>query len=476
MGGGAFGLSVSPADPHWTSIIPPLLAVGLAFITRDAVISLLIACFMGVIMLGEGIAGFPPFLVRALGNEDFIWICLIEFCIGILVAFLQRSGAVTLFTERAGVWVKNRRQVNLLGWSLGVTIFFSDYFTPLFVGPVMRNITDKFRISREKLAYICDSTAAPLLSIIPITSWAVYMGGLAVGTAGITDRNMAMDVFLKSIPYNLYGLLTVAMVGLIAVRLIPEFGAMKKAEERAYKEGKVLRDGAVPMMGKELTDLSPDDASRTNPFLNFFLPVIIIVTVNIGTFIMLGTAKVLESYMLAAAVLGLVLWFQRIDVLSGLMKCVLSGVKGVMPAVMILALAYCINALSKEMGTAAYVVGATEEWLTPGLLPLMTFFISAFISFATGTSWGTYAIMIPIALPLAYQFGGETFSPLVLSTFAAVGGGGVFGDHCSPLSDTTVLASLGSACDHIDHVRTQLPYALTVAAVVSVLYLVIGFA
>jgi Na+/H+ antiporter NhaC len=147
-----------------------------------------------------------------------------------------------------------------------------------------------------------------------------------------------------------------------------------------------------------------------------------------------------------------------------------------MPAVMILALAYCINALSKEMGTAAYVVGATEEWLTPGLLPLMTFFISAFISFATGTSWGTYAIMIPIALPLAYQFGGETFSPLVLSTFAAVGGGGVFGDHCSPLSDTTVLASLGSACDHIDHVRTQLPYALTVAAVVSVLYLVIGFA
>ena len=467
---------MTPSDPHWTSIIPPLLAVGLAFITRDAIISLLIACFVGILMMGEGIAGFPPFLVRALGNEDFIWICLIEFCIGILVAFLQRSGAITMFTERAGTWVKNRRQVSLLGWGLGVTIFFSDYFTPLFVGPVMRDITDKFRISREKLAYICDSTAAPLLSIIPITSWAVYMGGLSVGTAGIVDRDMAMTVFLRSIPYNFYGLLTVMMVGLIAVRFIPEFGPMKKAEERAYREGKVLRDGAVPMMGKELTDLMPADASKTNPFLNFFLPVIIIVTINIGTFITLGTAKVLESYMLAAAVLGIVLWLQRVDPLSGLMKAVLAGVKGVMPAVMILALAFCINLLSKEMMTAQYVVGATEQWLTPGLLPLMTFFLSAFISFATGTSWGTYAIMIPIALPLAYQFSGETFSSVVLGTFAAVGGGGVFGDHCSPLSDTTVLASLGSASDHIDHVRTQLPYALSVAAVVSLLYLIIGFA
>ena len=297
-----------------------------------------------------------------------------------------------------------------------------------------------------------------------------------MGTAGIVDRDMAMTVFLRSIPYNFYGLLTVMMVGLIAVRLIPEFGPMKKAEERAYREGKVLRDGAVPMMGKELTDLAPADASKTNPYLNFFLPVIIIVTINIGTFITLGTAKVLESYMLAAAVLGIVLWLQRVDPLSGLMKAVLAGVKGVMPAVMILALAYCINLLSKEMGTAQYVVGATEQWLTPGLLPLMTFFLSAFISFATGTSWGTYAIMIPIALPLAYQFSGETFSSVVLGTFAAVGGGGVFGDHCSPLSDTTVLASLGSASDHIDHVRTQLPYALSVAAVVSLLYLIIGFA
>ena len=180
--------------------------------------------------------------------------------------------------------------------------------------------------------------------------------------------------------------------------------------------------------------------------------------------------------MLAAAVLGIVLWLQRVDPLSGLMKSVLAGVKGVMPAVMILALAYCINLLSKEMMTAQYVVGATKQWLTPGLLPIMTFFLSAFISFATGTSWGTYAIMIPIALPLAYQFSGETFSSVVLGTFAAVGGGGVFGDHCSPLSDTTVLASLGSASDHIDHVRTQLPYALSVAAVVSILYLIIGFA
>ena len=156
------------------------------------------------------------------------------------------------------------------------------------------------------------------------------------------------------------------------------------------------------------------------------------------------------------------------------MQNALAGMKGVMPAVVILALAYCINTVSREMKTAEYVVGITKSWMNPGLLPVLAFIISGFISFATGTSWGTYAIMIPIALPLAYQFSGGTINSLVLCSIAAVAGGGVFGDHCSPLSDTTVLSSLGSACDHIDHVKTQLPYTLVVAAIVSILYLIVG--
>ncbi|MFQ5790107.1 MAG: transporter, partial [Acidobacteriota bacterium] len=161
-------------DASWTSIVPPLLAVALAFITREAVISLALACLAGVLLMGQGIQGFPALVTRSLGNEGFIWICTIEFCIGVLVAFFQRSGAVSMFTARAESWAKSRKQVSVLGWGLGLFIFFSDYFSPLFVGPVMRNLTDKYRIAREKLAYICDSTSAPLVLLVPISGWAAY--------------------------------------------------------------------------------------------------------------------------------------------------------------------------------------------------------------------------------------------------------------------------------------------------------------
>jgi len=461
-------------EPTWISIIPPLLAVVLAFITRDAIISLAIACLAGVLLLGQGIVGLPALITRSLGKEDFIWICMVELCIGVMVAFFQRCGAVTMFTKRVGQWATNRKKVTTVGWGMGLFIFFSDYFSPLFVGPVMRKLTDKYRISREKLAYICDSTSAPLVVLLPITGWAVYLSGLTIGIAGIGDKDAAMQLFIHSIPYNFYGFLAILMVGLLALQIIPDFGPMRRAEERAYKTGKVLRDGAVPMMGKELTELEVSTSPHPNIFLNFLLPVVIIVGTNLTTFFLSGKASVLESFMLACSVLGIIMWLQRVDTLRGLMQTVLAGMKGVMPAVIILALAYCINTISREMKTAEYVVEISRSWMAPGLLPVLVFLISGFISFATGTSWGCYAIMVPIALPLAYQFSGETIDGLVLCSFAAVAGGGVFGDHCSPLSDTTVLSSLGSACDHIDHVKTQLPYTLVVASIVCILYLIVG--
>jgi Na+/H+ antiporter NhaC len=228
------------------------------------------------------------------------------------------------------------------------------------------------------------------------------------------------------------------------------------------------------MMGRDLTELEATPSTRPNLFLNFLLPVLLIVVTNITTFLLTGSATILESFMLAVAVLGLVMWLQRIDDLNGMMKTALAGIKGVMPAVIILALAYCINTISKDMKTAEFIVGITKDWLSPGLLPALAFLISAVISFSTGTAWGTYAIMVPIAIPLAYHFSSQEVGTLVYCSFAAVAGGGVFGDHCSPLSDTTVLSSLGSACDHIDHVRTQLPYALLVAAIAIALYLIVG--
>jgi Na+/H+ antiporter NhaC len=462
-------------DPTWTSLLPPLIAVILAFITRDAIISLLLACVVGVVLLGEGVQGFPNLVVRALGTPDFVWLASIEFSIGVLVAFLQRSGAIDLFREGAARYVKTRNQVGVMGWVLGLSVFFSDYFSALFVGPVMRDLTDRYRISREKLAYICDSTAASVVVLIPISSWAIYLSGLAVGE-GVPNREAGLDLFIRSVPFNFYGILTVIMVGAIAGGLIPDFGPMKTAEDRARTTGKVLRDGAIPMMGKELTDIEVTDSPHTSILFNFTLPIVLIIGTNVTTFFMLGTAKILESFMLAGAVLGLTMWIQRVDHIRGIVQTALAGMKGVMAAVVILALAFSINTLSRELHTAEYVVGLTEGWMRPALIPVLGFVIAGFVSFATGTSWGTYAIMIPIVLPMAIQFSGGEVGTLVFASFAAVAGGGVFGDHCSPLSDTTVLSSLGSACDHMDHTRTQLPYALTVAGIVASAYLLMGLA
>lgn len=461
-------------DTSWISIIPPVLAVVLAFVTREAVVSLTLACVAGVLLIGEGIQGFPILVTRALGNPDFIWVCGIELCIGIVVALLQRSGAVSLFTTRVGSWAKNRRQVGILGWALGLLIFFSDYFSPLFVGPVMRNLTDKYRMAREKLAYICDSTSAPISVLIPISAWAAYLCGLAANTSEIGAKEAGMELFLRSLPFNFYSLLSIVCVFVIVAEVLPDFGPMKAAEERARTTGKVLRDGAVPMMGKELTELEVSKTGRTSLFFNFFFPISVIVVTNVTTFLVTGTTGVLESLMLGVAIMAVTLWVQRVDRWQGIMKAVYAGVKGVMPAVVILALAYCINAVTREMHTAEYVVGLTESWMSPRILPALIFIVSGIISFATGTAWGTYAIVVPIALPLAFQFGAQDMGVVAPATFAAVAGGGVFGDHCSPLSDTTVLSSLGSASDHMDHVRTQLPYALAVAAVALMLYLLVG--
>ncbi len=462
-------------EPTWTSLVPALLAVVLAFILRDALISLLLACLVGVLLMGQGFQGFPGLITRSLGNEGFVWLCAIELCIGILVAFLQRSGAIDLFRDRASRVVTNRKRAGVMGWVLGLSVFFSDYFSPLFVGAVMRDLTDHHRISREKLAYICDSTSASVIVLVPISAWAAYLSGLAAN-AGVGTVEEGLQLFIRSAPFNFYGILTVVMVGLIVFQVVPDFGPMRKAEKRTRETGKVLRDGAIPMMGKELTEIEASDSPRRSILLNFALPVVIIIGTNLWTFIVLGRASVLEAFMLACAVLGVTMWFQRVDSLQGLVQTALAGIKGVMGAVLILALAYCINTVSQEMQTAAYVVELTQGTMSPALLPVLAFVISGFVAFSTGTSFGTYAIMIPIVLPMAIQFSGGEVGSLAVVSFAAVAGGGVFGDHCSPLSDTTVLSSLGAACDHIDHTRTQLPYALTVAGVVAVIYLALGFA
>ena len=455
------------------SVIPAAMAIVLAFATRNAIFSLAVACLTGVLLAGNGLAGFPTLMIDALGNPSFSWIFLLELFIGILIAFFIRSGAIQGFTQYMAQKELSRKGIQLWTWVLGMFVFFSDYFSPLFVGTTMRSLTDKARISREKLAYIADSTSAPVSVIVPITGWAVYIAGLTIGMGPVIDAGDAMALFTQAIPYNFYAVLSVLMVGLIAMGIIPEFGPMRTAERRAQLEGKVLRDGAVPLIGEELTETPVFPGIKTHLFFNFILPVLIVIGIAVGTFAFAGSAKIMEAFLAAVAVLGITLRIQGIS-LKDIMDTSMVGIKGIMPAVMILAFAYTINQLSKDMGTAQYMIEISRGFLTPGLLPFMTYMLAATIAFSTGTSWGTFAIVIPIAVPMALSYSGDEITPLVCATLAAVGGGGVFGDHCSPLSDTSILASTGSASDHIDHVKTQIPYSLAVAAITAVIYLFLG--
>ncbi len=462
-----------PSDPGILSLVPATVAIVLAFATRNTIFSLGLACIIGVFVAGEGLLGFPNLLKRALGTEAFSWILILELVIGVSIAFFQRTGAIRNFSDFIEKRRMTRTRAQATAWFMGMFVFFSDYFSPLFVGSTMRTLTDRFRISREKLAYICDSTSAPVSILVPITGWAVFVAGLLIGMGPVTDAVGAMQVFVAAIPYNLYALLAVPMVGLIAFGILPDFGPMRTAEERARREGKVLRDGAVPLMSDELTDIEPYPDIRTSLFWNFVFPVLIVVTVAVGTFHYMELALTMEAFLLSAIVAGIVMRLQGIP-LNEITNTAMSGIKGIMPAIVILAFAYALNDLSRELQTAQYIVSQTQSWLTPSLLPVLTFAISALIAFSTGTSWGTYGIMMPLAVPIAFAFNGNQLDPVLYATVAAVAGGGVFGDHCSPLSDTSILASTGAASDHIDHVRTQLPYALIVGAISVAAYIAIG--
>lgn len=299
------------------------------------------------------------------------------------------------------------------------------------------------------------------------------MCGLAIGIGAIATQSEALNLFLKAMPLNFYAIFSIAFVGLICAGIIPEFGSMKKAELRAQKEGKLLRDGAIPLMSAELTDIKVSTRIKPHVFLNFLLPILIFLGISIGSFIVLGSTKVMEAAVIVVVFMSVSLMIQGMP-LQEISDTFMLGIKGAMPAVIILALAYPLNTLSKEMGTANFIINCTEGFLTPALLPFVIFVVSAIMSFATGSSWGTFAICLPIALPLAFNATGNEVTILVAACFAAVEGGGVFGDHCSPVSDTTILSSMGAASDHIDHVKTQLPYALAVAAICAVCYLVIG--
>ncbi|MBT4485139.1 MAG: Na+/H+ antiporter NhaC family protein, partial [Candidatus Latescibacteria bacterium] len=387
--------------------------------------------------------------------------------------------------------------------TMGLLIFFDDYANTMIVGNTMRPISDKLRISREKLSYITDSTAAPVASIGIISTWTAYEMGLiksSFESLGI-DMNI-YEAYLFSIPFSFYcifALFFVVVVGFLG----RDFGPMYRAEKRARETGKLIADGATPMASRELTDMEIKEGIALR-WYNAFVPILtVVIMVVVGLYItgykniVSGSGTELASLvkahplmpgslreifgmaeadvaMIWAAFSGTLVAIalvisQRILTLGEAVSAWLEGAKSFLIAVFILVLAWGLGSLCKDLGTAEYVVRILEGRLLTGLLPSMVFLVGCIIAFATGTSYGTIAILMPIAIPMAYHFTGGEVGRILFATIGAVFTGSVFGDHCSPISDTTIMSSMATASDHIDHVKTQIPYAV-VAAVIAIVF------
>ena len=455
------------------SLLPLLATLVLAFITRSALIAMLVGTFVGTLMLGSAPgAGMNELFQSSLGNGDFIWICEIVVLIGILFELFKRAGVLGALAMRFAGGGGHRRSVELSAWGMGFVIV-DDYFSPLLTGAVIRPMSDRAGIPREKLAFILDSTTASVCILVPFTAWGAYIASLIAaqgGAIGSVDQGLA--VFIGAIKYNFYPMLMLLFTLLICAGLIPDFGPMRKAELRAAATGELVRPGGKPLVSTDDEDvLDLAGGRKSSLLLELLLPILLLIGVGTWSLVATGSVKIVEAFMLADgwlfAVLAIRGSFPSVEEVADL---IVAGTRNVMPALLIVALAYALNAVTTQLGAGQFIIQQFTSDLTPNSLVLITFLLTASISFSTGTSWGAFAMMMPVALPLAFEFSGGEITPLIYQTVAAIAGGGIFGDHSSPVSDTTVLSSVGAGSDHIDHVVTQLPYALSMAAITAGIY------
>ena len=409
----------------------------------------------------------------SLGNADFIWICQIVILIGVLFELFRRAGAMLALADRFGTARGGRRRVLVTTWGMGFLIV-DDYFSPLLTGAVMRPMSDAARISREKLAFLLDSTTASVCILVPFTAWGAYLASLIAAQGGpVSTTDQALTVFIRAIPWNVYPIIMLAAALAVAVGLLPDIGPMRKAEVRARETGQVLRPGARPLAGDEHQSSLDETGLAGTPSLliELVVPVALLVGYGVWTLISNGSVQIVEAFLLANSYLLLALALRRrFANVEAIASTIVQGASNVMPALLIVSLAYALNAATIQLGASQVIVNLFADGLNPNGLVAATFLIAAAMSFATGTSWGTFALMMPLSLPLAYEFSGGELTPLVYQTVAAVAGGGIFGDHASPVSDTSVLSSVGAGSDHFDHVVTQLPYALLVACLTLGIY------
>ena len=487
--------------PGYLSLVPPLIAIGLALTTRQVFLALAVGIWCGYLILAGGnpldgtLATLDAFVsvVTGRGNAELIIFTLV---IGALIALIQRSGGVEGFIAlilgflmRVGTKQAdkgNRRVVEVIAALTGLVLFIESNISILTIGTIYRPIFDKLGIPREKLAYIADSTCAPSCILVPFNAWGAYIMGLLLAS-GIDEPFPAL---IGSIAYNFYPILTVLLIFVVIISG-RDIGEMKKAEVRARDSGKLLRDGAVPMMDDALAMLSAKDGVPYRAF-NMVVPVATMVLLmptfliytgwseasgeglaRAGDAISKGSGSASVLYSVSGAIIIAMLMYKAQGLLRvrEMVDLSIKGMTGMTSLALLVVLAFALNALCKEMGTGQYLADLAEGFITPALVPAIIFLVAAVIAFSTGTSWGTFAIMIAVAVPLSQSM--EVNPHLAI---AAALGGGIFGDHCSPTSDTTIIASVATANDHIDHVRTQLPYALIAGGGTVFLYLILGVA
>lgn len=477
-------------EPGLLSLLPPVVAIGLALITRNVMASLLLGVLVGATMLagGDPATGFymmfSEFIVPSIGNEGNATILIYCAFFGGLVAMLQRSGGARAVARALSSKARSARGSQGTTVGFGMILFFDDYFNALTVGNVMRPLTDRFRVSREKLAYLVDSTSAPIALLGPISTWVVFvMGIIGAQYAELGIEGSTYVAYLESIPYNFYAIATLVLVAIIAFSRI-EYGPMATAERRASSTGEVTGPGASPPSATEITEMEP--AEHTTPRMrSLVVPIAVLLIITPILFLITGgypendllTAvnesegglSILISSFLAGVVAISMGLTSRSFRFPEAIDTYMAGIKGMTLVYVILTLAWSIGSVTEEIGTAEYLVSVVEGLGIEAIMYMLIFVVAGIVAFTTGTSYGTFAIMLPIAMPLAVALDLST-APAIAAVFS----GAIFGDHCSPISDTTILSSAGSSCDHIDHVRTQIPYALTAAFVGAVTFLLLG--
>ena len=471
-----------PTYATFAALLAPIIAIVLALITKEVYSSLVIGIIVGgAIYAGGNFEGTLTHVVQdgfiaSISDSWNVGIIIFLILLGAIVAMMNKAGGSAAFGRWAASKIKSRIGAQLATIALGVLIFIDDYFNCLTVGSVMRPVTDSNKISRAKLSYLIDATAAPVCIIAPISSWAAAVAGFARGAGA----ESGISLFINAIPYNFYALLTIVMMIFLAITGL-NYGPMKRHEENA-KEGDLFTSGTRQAI-EEMT------VNEKGKVIDLIFPIVVLIISCVIGMIYTGGffegANFVDAFSGSDASVGLalgafvsviiiIIYFliRRVLKFKDLMECVPEGFKAMVPAIMILACAWTLKAMTDSLGAKIFISQLVEgsAGAFQAFLPAIIFLVAVGLSFATGTSWGTFGILIPIVLSV---FSAD--NPLTIVSISACMAGAVCGDHCSPISDTTIMASAGAQCDHINHVSTQLPYALTVAGVSAVSYVIAGF-